>query len=59
VVDVTVEELAVGLEPTNLEVTNFALYQLSYASVSTDMDVEPPERFELPTTEVQARRSAS
>ena len=55
----TVEELAVGLEPTNLEVTNFALYQLSYASVSTDMDVEPPERFELPTTEVQARRSAS
>ena len=59
VVNVTIEELAVGLEPTNLEVTNFALYQLSYASVPTDMDVEPRERFELPTTEVQARRSAS
>ena len=26
-------ELAVGLEPTNLEVTNFALCHLSYASV--------------------------
>ena len=55
----TVEELAVGLEPTNLEVTNFALYQLSYASVANDVDEEPPERFELPTTEIQARRSAS
>jgi hypothetical protein len=34
VINIRVEaELAVGLEPTNLEVTNFALCQLSYASV--------------------------
>ena len=31
------QELAVGLEPTNLEFTKFALYQLSYASGSRNV----------------------